>query len=119
MHNKVPLSKSRRRRVAESNFLGARNRLKKRLNRGAHYSLDQLLLEDSNDATVESMAAAVETVVERFVELRNMPKQCNNTEKVQEIMRTWIRASYPYIQIFLGLSKTGSGVPPSKLIFDC
>jgi hypothetical protein len=56
------------------------------------------------------MADAVESVVGRFMEVRNAPTQFSNMEKVQEIMRTWIRVSYPYVQIFLGVSKTGSSV---------
>lgn len=115
------MSKSGRRSAAESNFTRAKNRLRKILNRGPRWGLDQFLFDDpsaSCDATVESMAAAVEAVVERSIELRNAPKQYNTREKVQEIMRTWIRASYPYIQIFLGASKTGSSVHLISPYFD-
>jgi hypothetical protein len=104
---------SQRRRIAESNFLRARNRLIRRLNRSSQVGLDQILLEGSDlncVGTVESLAGAVESIVGRFMEVRNAPTQFSNMGKVQEIMRTWIRVSYPYVQIFLGVSKTGSSV---------
>jgi vacuolar-type H+-ATPase subunit E/Vma4 len=112
---------SGRRRIAESNFLRAKNRLRKRLNRSSQTGLDQILLDDSDlncSGTVESMADAVETVVERFMEVRKAPRQSSNMEKVQEIMRTWIRVSYPYVQVFLGVSKTGSNVRLNNNFFS-
>jgi hypothetical protein len=113
MSGSVLLPISRRRRTAETDFLRAKNRLVRRLSRSSHVGLDQILLEGSDlncVGTVESLAGAVESIVGRFMELRNPPTQFNNMEKVQEIMRTWIRVSYPYVQIFLGVSKTGSSV---------
>jgi hypothetical protein len=67
-----------------------------------------MLNSGSND--VESMAAELEFVMGQFIDKRNRPAITDKLGKVKEIMLTWVRASYPFLQVFLSASKTASSM---------
>ena len=69
---------------------------------------------------IEAMAAEVETVLGQFISRRNRPVITDKLGKVKEIMLTWVRASYPFLQVFVAASKTASSMygTPYGIICD-
>ena len=103
------VSTSQRRWIAETNFRCSRDRLQRRLSRNITPEIQSIMLNsESND--VEAMAAELESVIEQFINSRNRPVITDKLGKVKEIMLTWVRASYPFLQIFVSASKTASSM---------
>jgi hypothetical protein len=68
------------------------------------------MLLNCESVDVEAMAAELESVMGQFMSRRNRPVIADKLGKVKEIMLTWVRASYPFLQIFVSASKTVSSM---------
>ena len=100
---------SERTRMSQANFRNAKERLQKRMGLQAT-GLDFCCFV-AVGGTVESMAANLEQAVDKLITMRNLSrKDATRTGKAKEIMRSWFRATYPFINIFLTAGTTGSSV---------
>lgn len=100
---------SERRKLAERNLQCTEVRLQKVLSRDLK-DLDLKFVSSGDIVTTEAMAAQLETVVEKFIVMRKMPKDADKIGKVKEIIITYFQRSYTIAQILLDLSKTGASV---------
>jgi hypothetical protein len=109
---------SERKNVADSNFQRAKDQLLKRLRRSSGFVDFKFKFSPTgNELNVESVAADLEGAVEEFIKLRKLPTTGIGTmTKTKKIMGSMLRATYPFIYIFLSAAKAGSSVRNSPIL---
>jgi hypothetical protein len=70
----------------------------------------QSLVHSEGSATFESLAQQVESVIELYVRERNPcpTPALSKRQRIKDVVKGWIRASYPFVNIFLSVAKEGS-----------
>src|SRR5277367_779294 len=105
-------SQSSHRRRAEGNFHAAALRLQSSLPKETCTRLGEISFPDFNVInSVETKVGELEGALERLIEVRTeLGKKEGRRKKVEGLMISWFRASYPFANIFLTIAKEGAAV---------
>jgi hypothetical protein len=102
---------SARRSLVEENIRRASTRLQKRLHVTGAQEIEVDLSSLDTNCSLEVIIAQLSAVVDGAVSAQYAKlTEDVATTKAREIMKSWLRASYPFIQIIVGATRAASNV---------